>query len=220
MRQKKTPCICSICGKQFLGQSRHSKFCSQRCMYDDQNEKRRIKAYYKNVCQICGKVFETKQPKENTCSPECKRKRKVIQDKAYHERHKEEIKPKTKRYRETHQEQIIKYRKENKEHNYNVAKKWRQEVQHQYCKLEEQTEVENYELAKADNFVGWDRHHRLETHNSDGEKRLVSISKEELIALDMYYDRPSKELIWLKKAEHKALHQSCKWWGNGRVDNS
>ena len=183
-------------------------------MYDDQNEKRRIKAYYKNVCQICGKVFETKQPKENTCSPECKRKRKAIQDKAYHERHKEEIKPKTKRYRETHQEQIIKYRKENKEHNYNVAKKWRQEVQHQYCKLEEQTEVENYELAKADNFVGWDRHHRLETHNSDGEKRLVPITPDELKALGMYFNRPARELIWMRKSDHKSLHQSCKWRKN------
>lgn len=37
--------------------------------------------------------------------------------------------------------------------------------------------VENYWLAKADNFVGWECHHRLETHNSDGERRLVNISK-------------------------------------------
>lgn len=212
MKQKKTPCICAICGKHFLGQNKHSKFCSQRCMYDDQNERRRNKTPYKNVCQICGKVFETKKPNENTCSLECKRKRKALQDRKYHEVHKEKILPKAKIYRETHQEQIRKNRAENKEHNYRVAKKWRQEVRHHYCILEEQKEVENYELAKADNFVGWDRHHRLETHNSDGVKRLVSISTEELIALDMYYDRPASELIWLKKTEHKKLHQSCKWW--------
>lgn len=41
MKQKKTPCICVICGKHFLGQNTKSKFCSQRCVYDDQNAKRR-----------------------------------------------------------------------------------------------------------------------------------------------------------------------------------
>lgn len=30
--------------------------------------------------------------------------------------------------------------------------------------------VENYEKAKADNFKGWDIHHRLETHTFDGKR--------------------------------------------------
>lgn len=51
--------------------------------------------------------------------------------------------------------------------------------------------IENYEAAKRDNFKGWNYRHRLETHNSDGEKRLVDISRNELIALDMYYNRPA-----------------------------
>ena len=51
------------------------------------------------------------------------------------------------------------------------------------------------EKAKADNFIGWDRHHRLETHNSDGERRLVNLTVDELKALDMYYNRPAEELI-------------------------
>ena len=40
-----------------------------------------------------------------------------------------------------------------------------------YCK--DYQNIENYEKAKADNLKGWECHHRLETHNSDGERRLV-----------------------------------------------
>ena len=75
----------------------------------------------------------------------------------------------------------------------------------QYCKDYEN--IENYDKAKVDNFVGWDCHHRLETHNSDGVRRLVDISAAELKALDMYYNRPSSELIFMKHGEHKSLHQ-------------
>lgn len=70
--------------------------------------------------------------------------------------------------------------------------------------------VENYDKAKADNFKGWVCHHRLETHNSDGERRLVDISPEELIALDMYYNRPAEELIFLTIKEHQCLHKKGK----------
>ena len=70
--------------------------------------------------------------------------------------------------------------------------------------------VENYERAKADNFVLWDCHHRLETHTSDGDRRLVDISKKELIALDMYYHRPASELIFMPRKNHLSLHNSGK----------
>ena len=73
-----------------------------------------------------------------------------------------------------------------------------------YCKNIE--EIENYASAAADNFVGWDVHHRLETHNSDGERRSVCLSREELKALGTYYDRPASELIFLKHSEHIRLH--------------
>lgn len=66
--------------------------------------------------------------------------------------------------------------------------------------------VENYEAAKADKFVNWQCHHRLETHNSDGERRLVDIGFEELKALGMYYHRPAEELILLPRKEHRRLH--------------
>ena len=77
-----------------------------------------------------------------------------------------------------------------------------------YCKDYEN--IENYEAAKKDNFRGWECHHRLETHNSDGERRLVGIAKKELKALGMYYHRPSSELIFLTSREHKILHNKGK----------
>ena len=73
-----------------------------------------------------------------------------------------------------------------------------------YCKDYEN--IENYEKAKKDNFKGWECHHRLETHTSDGERRLVDITKKELIALNMYYNRPASELIFMKHSEHQFLH--------------
>ena len=74
-----------------------------------------------------------------------------------------------------------------------------------YCKDYEN--IENYEKAKADNFKEWCCHHRLETHNSDGERRLVDITTEELQALGMYYNRPASELIFMKHSEHSSLHK-------------
>lgn len=66
--------------------------------------------------------------------------------------------------------------------------------------------VENYETAKKDNFKGWNCHHRLETHTSDGERRLVDITVAELKALGMYWHRPAEELIFLPVGEHTSLH--------------
>lgn len=77
-----------------------------------------------------------------------------------------------------------------------------------YCKDIEN--VENFEKAKADNFVGWCIHHRLQTWTSDGELRLVDISASELKALDMYYNRPASELIFLTESEHQILHTKGK----------
>ena len=74
-----------------------------------------------------------------------------------------------------------------------------------YCKDYEN--IENYDKAKKDNFVGWDCHHRLETHNSDGERREVDISYKELQALGVYYNRPAGELMFLTRSEHNALHK-------------
>lgn len=74
-----------------------------------------------------------------------------------------------------------------------------------YCK--DYKNIENYEKAKKDNFKGWHCHHRLETHNSDGERRLVDITQKELKALNMYYHRPPEELIFLPRSEHEAFRK-------------
>ena len=66
-------------------------------------------------------------------------------------------------------------------------------------------DIENYEKAISDKDL-WVLHHRLETHNSDGNPRKVSLSIKELKALGMYYSRPASELIFLKESEHKSLH--------------
>lgn len=101
-------------------------------------------------------------------------------------------------------------------------------IGHWYCS-ECETLIENYEKAKADNFKGWELHHRLETRTSDGEKRLVELTPEELNALGMYKNRPSNELIYLTRKEHRAEHEQSfakwtqrfagvLWWTNGKIN--
>ena len=76
-----------------------------------------------------------------------------------------------------------------------------------YCK--DYKNIENYEKALKDNFKGWCCHHRLETHTSDGERRAIDITKKELMALNMYYNRPAEELMFLPVGEHISLHDEC-----------
>lgn len=70
--------------------------------------------------------------------------------------------------------------------------------------------IENFEEANNDASQVWECHHRLETHNSDGERRLVDITKKELIALGMYNHRPPEEFIFLTGKGHARLHYAGK----------
>ena len=83
-----------------------------------------------------------------------------------------------------------------------------------YCT--EPEKIENYEKALADNFKGWECHHRLETHTSDGERRDADISHKELKALGMYYNRPASELIFLTTREHNAFKKGQTAWNKGK----
>lgn len=84
-----------------------------------------------------------------------------------------------------------------------------------YC-CEDISKIENYETA-VNSSERWDCHHRLETHNSDGERRSVDLTYEELIALGMYYHRSASELIFLKHGEHVRLHCKDKeGWSRGK----
>lgn len=75
-----------------------------------------------------------------------------------------------------------------------------------YCK--DYTKIENYEKAVADTSQRWVVHHRLETHFSDGTPRPTNafLSYKELLALEVYFNRPAEELIFLTDTEHKKLH--------------
>lgn len=77
-----------------------------------------------------------------------------------------------------------------------------------YC-CEDISLIENFDIA-VNSLEKWECHHRLETYTSDGERRLVDISKTELIALDMYYNRPASELIFLSHGQHRILHHKDK----------
>lgn len=61
-------------------------------------------------------------------------------------------------------------------------------------------------MAMSDETQVWHCHHRLETHTSDGEKRLIDLTPTELRALGVYYDRPPEELIFLTSEEHRKVH--------------
>ena len=60
--------------------------------------------------------------------------------------------------------------------------------------------VENYELAANDNFKGWHIHHKLEIHDD------YINSTEHLKLMNLYYNRPPAELIWLSHSEHARIH--------------
>lgn len=76
-----------------------------------------------------------------------------------------------------------------------------------YC-CEDISNIENYELAEADNFKGWECHHRMETHRRNGKERVTILSQQDLIDWGLYYDRPASELIFLAEAEHRKLPKS------------
>ena len=67
-----------------------------------------------------------------------------------------------------------------------------------FCK-EDISLIENYEKAIQSNEV-WDCHHRLEIQ---GNKRYT---RRQLIEMNLYYDRPACELIFLTHSEHTRLH--------------
>ena len=126
----------------------------------------------------------------------------------YYQQHRDEINQHQKQYDQEHKEERKKYYQQYREQHREEYKQWARKKRYMfaYCIPEQIEQIENYELAKKDNFQGWNIHHRLETHNSDGQRRLADLSKAELIALDMYYNRPANELVFLTNSEHTILH--------------
>jgi len=170
------------------------------------------------ICTVCkrglpleafGKCSRNKNGLKELCK-ECN----CYKGKIYRQNNKEKEKSRHAVYRKRNRSQILKKSKEyhstHREQEKAYKLKYHQEVERPFCIKGQETQIENYEKAKADNFIGWVRHHRLETHNSDGKRRLVDLTVNELKALDMYYDRPPEELIWLRSSEHTKLHSKGK----------
>lgn len=83
-----------------------------------------------------------------------------------------------------------------------------------YCTNYEQ--IENYELAKADNFKGWECHHKLEIHED------YTNTVNDLKLMNLYYNRPPEELIFLTTEEHHRLHDNYppSWLGRKRSEET
>ena len=71
------------------------------------------------------------------------------------------------------------------------------------------TAVENYDLAIADD-QRWDMHHRLETHDENGNERDKTLSIKELKERNLYFHRPPSEFIFLTKRDHMVLHSTMR----------
>lgn len=71
-----------------------------------------------------------------------------------------------------------------------------------YCR-EDISLIQNYDKAISDKEQTWDCHHRRETDEG--------LSLEQLKEQNLYYDRPSNELIFLTHAEHISLHHKEKY---------
>lgn len=67
--------------------------------------------------------------------------------------------------------------------------------------------IENYELAKADNFIGWDIHHKDEIRVLPSGM-IALRTREELIENGRYYNCPANELMFMKHSEHSSLHRN------------
>lgn len=83
-----------------------------------------------------------------------------------------------------------------------------------YCK--DFQKIENFMEAYNDLNETWHCHHRLEIHN-DYENTM-----EDLILMNLYYDRPPEELIFLRASEHLSLHNKGKKpanWSNLIISN-
>lgn len=78
-----------------------------------------------------------------------------------------------------------------------------------YCN-EDISLIENYDLAVSDKESIWQCHHRLETHDENGNLREIPLTISDLKSLSLYLKRPASELIFLTQSDHKSLHSSIR----------
>ena len=69
------------------------------------------------------------------------------------------------------------------------------------------SKIENYDKAIADTKTVWHCHHRLETHDENGNRRQgKDLLSTDLIKMNKYYDVSPEELIYMLPDEHHKLH--------------
>lgn len=124
------------------------------------------------------------------------RERHLSKMKEWYEQNKEQYLAKKKEWYEQNSEDVKQYQKE-----YYESK--RRGDPFGYCSAP-LNKIENYNLAAKDNFEGWSLHHKLEIR--DGYINTV----EDLKLMNLYYNRPACELIYLKKSEHTRIHNLAK----------
>ena len=71
-----------------------------------------------------------------------------------------------------------------------------------YC-CEDISLIENYHIAIADEEKMWDIHHRRECD----ENGKTLFTKKQLIEMNLYYNRPASELIFVTRSMHKKIHR-------------
>jgi hypothetical protein len=79
----------------------------------------------------------------------------------------------------------------------------------EYC-CEDISLIENYNEA-MDSEEEYDCHHRLETHDENGNLREVFLSSKELNKLGKYYNVKAAELIFMPRHEHLSMHSKNLW---------
>lgn len=82
-----------------------------------------------------------------------------------------------------------------------------------YCS-EDISLIENYHQAIADEEKMWDIHHRRECD----ENGRTLFTKKQLIEMNLYFNRPAEELIFVTRSMHWKLHREIcekhgKIWG-------
>ena len=79
-------------------------------------------------------------------------------------------------------------------------------INERYAKLycsEEISLIENYQTAISDKTKMWEIHHRREC---DSEGRTL-FTKKQLIEMNLYFERPASELVFVTRSMHWNLHR-------------
>ena len=124
----------------------------------------------------------------------------------YYLEHKEKLNAYNKAWRKANPDKPGEYGKRWKQKNHARNMEINGKTYRAFCIKNEWELIENYELAKADNFKGWDCHHRLELHPDVS----LRFTRDSLKKLDLYFNRPAQELIFLKHDEHARIHSISK----------